>query len=974
MPESQLDIEQSELAKRGLKPPRAFVPLHGKEQEIVQLNEGDEGDKQYADLAPGKKFKDPSGTLRVKPYEVGDDETYWTVPEGSQFLDPEGTLRTKPNYEGVGFTAQTLYDMGTNPRERRRALERSYPGKVKESGGQFYVEDDGVLRRPKSMGESWSSAASGIAAGAAPVAGAIGGEVGGAFFGNLPGAIAGAAGGGAAGQGFNDLVLGLAGIYDRSPAEEAGQLAVAGGVSAAGTAVGRIAAPWVGATAVGKEAGPRLAAHFLGADPEGLKTALELRTQKGVDLVPPGMWAKEAPHLVNVAQVYDPAFRQWNPLQTSATKHYERGVGDIYKEIGIEPKGSIVKPGATPSTREAGEALLARRLQAQQAADQLLKQKIAQLKSGSLPDGSQVMQAADASHREATRLIDLGFQNIERGVTDAMRVSKTGHNSGDLWAAVGDKLTKIRQGIAERAKVSYQNADAAAEGQLPDIGDLPETARDFLERLPEPFQSNYPTVVRKLRDLAGVPELDEAGATTGEWKQEPINPTFGQLHELRSFLRSNVNWYDLTPDIRDGVFKFFANKIDGILKNPGNTPELQLASKLLAQTDRWYREQIQPLNDKRIQAVISGLESGLPADPKVLFDTLIKEGRTDLTRKVADMIGPSLWGGVKAADVEQMLEASRSLVPNQYDGNAFAREVLSRHRSGMLEAVHGREASEPLIRQAQYIAMLDGKLDVAVRPGDRIADVIGKARDAAAAAKDAAARDPLAVLGRETKRIEAQHRLELARFRRSDPLGFVLDPTVGATEAVDRILGKEDLILAAAGRFGEDSREFNLLRQIYVRRVLEGTFNPSERFSGISPEVQSLMFPGVTIDMMKTLVKEMDLLSQRGVRDTAKSMAAQSHVERPWTELPLGHSRMTKIIGATAVGRSLLGKYFATVTELANSPALLRYIEKGLKGDERARAMSREALKRLSERGGHIGGAGAATAYQSSDFQNDTVP
>ena len=51
-----------------------------------------------------------------------------TIPEGAQFLDPEGQLRQKPTYEGVGFTAQTLYDMAINPKEQKRALEYAYPG------------------------------------------------------------------------------------------------------------------------------------------------------------------------------------------------------------------------------------------------------------------------------------------------------------------------------------------------------------------------------------------------------------------------------------------------------------------------------------------------------------------------------------------------------------------------------------------------------------------------------------------------------------------------------------------------------------------------------------------------------------------------------------------------------------------------------------------------------------------------------
>jgi len=928
-------------------------------------------DEDYQALMPGMKFKDPQGNVRTKPYTVKSDDDYEEIPEGSQFLDPEGKLRTKPKYEGIDFTAQTLYDMAVNDKERRKALERSYPGKVKERAGKLYVDDDGVLRRPKGF---MDAPGAGLAAAAAPTIGAIGGEIaggiGGTFMAPGPGTFIGAVGGGVAGgvagQGFNDLIMGLAGVYDRSGGEEAAELTLAGATGGVGTAAGRgLAAVAPAIKGAVTQAAPKAAASFLGADEGALETALKLRDQ-GI-LVPPSTWAKESPHLANVAEVFDPAFRMQKPLLQSATEHYETSAGKILEDIGVKPEGKISDPAAAPSTQKAGEAVLAKRLEAQTIADKKLDDAIAEAQLtaavGTVQQATQrgaVEQTAAESRRAAQSLIDAGFQDIQKDVDTAMRTAQAGHNSGDLWAAVGEKLVKIRQGIAERAKVWYAQADRAAEGHLPETGDLPATARQFLEQLPEPFRAKYPDAVKKLEDLAG--KVGE----NGEVIKEPVHPTFGQLHELRTWFRSNVDYHDLTPGIRDGVYKFFAKQVDDALHDVNAVPELKIAAQLLDATDKWYGEQIRPLQDARIQAVVRGLESGLPADPKVLFDTLVKEGRTDLTRKVANLIGPNLWAGVKAADVQQMLEASKTLVPDVIDGNAFTREVLSRSRSGMLEAVHGKEASAKLLQQAQNVAMLNGKLDVAVRPGDTMTDIIAKARTAAEAAKAVAEKDPLAMLAREMKKIRADHARQLAQGRRTDPLGFIYDPTVGAAQAVDRILNSEDLILAAGGRFGENSPEFNMLRQVWAQRILMGTLEPSARLAKFSPEVQNIMFPGVSGEQMRQLAKEMDfLLSSKAGKDTAKSMAAVSKVEHPWGSIPLGKAFGKIVPGADAAGRAMLGKYYKMITELTNSPSLMRFVQRGLKGDEQGRQIARQAVQAWMRRGGAVGAGVGEAEFQA---------
>lgn len=944
--------------------------------------------KEYEDVPVGAEYTDAEGNVRSKPVRSKAD--YEKIAEGSDYTDPEGNIRTKPKYEGVDFTAQTLYDMSVTDKERRKALERSYPGKVKETPEGLVVDDDGTLRKP---GRGVSSVTGFMASSAAPTGGAVLGALGGGALGsavpgagNVAGAAAGGAGGALLGQTFNDVIMQLSGTYDRTRGEEAANMALAGMSGMAGAGVGRGIATVVpsikaGVSAAGAAA-PKLASSFLGAGEADVKMAREL-AEKGV-AVPPSAWAKEAPHLQNVVEVFDPAFHTQQPLLESATAHYEKSAGQILKDMGIKEPGSLTKPTEAVPTQAAGETLLRKTLSESQAADEKMKSALetrkAALTAGqpeAIAQREALTKAAEDSRKAAQSLIDAGFKDIENDVQTAMKVAKADANSGDLWAQVGEKLRATKQGIQQRASVMYDQADELAGGHKPNVQGLSRAAEEFLDQLPEEFQQKYPDVVRKLRDLAGGKD-----PATGQYVKEPFEPTFGQLHNLRSLMRGNSDFYRLSPDIKNGAYKFFAQRVDNALRDVKSVPELKPAVEQLNRADAFYRENMPVFEAKQIDAVMKGLEAGEPADPKNLFNAVVKEGHTDLTKKVRDMVGPNLWAGVKAADVQEMLDASKTLVPGQIDGRAFAKQVLDRHRSNLLEVVHGKEATEKLLEQARNIEMLNGKLDIPVKPGDTVTQVIARAKQAAEEAKKAGAQDPIGTLAKETKKIDAEHSREAAKMKaeqRNDPLGFLYNPTTGATQAVDKILGSEDLILAAAAKFGEKSPEFDLLRQVYAQKILQGSLEPGKALEKISPEIQQIMFPNATLGQMQTLAREMDFLMGAGGlnKGTAQGMAAMSKVEHPWASIIGKGGTMSQILtaptkavpGADAAGRSLLGAYYGAMRKLMTSPAMLRWVEKGLNGSPEEREAVRALVSKVLQKGGAVGAGGAEAAYQGSGPQ-----
>jgi hypothetical protein len=942
--------------------------------------------EEAAKLSPGTSFIGPDGKERVVPHKVERPEQIANIPDGADFVGPDGKLRQKPKYEGIDFTAQTLYDMGVNDKERKRALERSYPGKVKDDpAGGFYVDDDGVSRKP---GRGVSKVTGAVASAAAPtilsVLGALGGGAAGTVApgaGNVAGAAAGGAGGAMLGQTFNDIIMGLAGTYDRTRGEEAAEMALAGMGGMAGAGTGRgisLVVPSVkSGMSAATAAAPGAVRSFLGAGEADLKTASSL-AGKGV-AVPPSAWAKEAPHLQNVVEVFDPAFHTNQPLLESATAHYEKSAGEILQTLGIKDPGSLTKPIADVPTKEAGEAIMRKTLGELATADEkmqaALEAKKATTATGMPEQVAQretVLKAAEEARTAAQKVIDAGYKDIEADIKTGMQVAKAGHNSGDLWGAVGQKLVSVRRAVGERATVMYDAADQAAGGHLPNIEGLPHQAEQFLQQLPPEFQSRYPDIVRKLRDLAGVKD-----PKTGEFVKEPVNPTFGQLHNMRSQMRSNINYSDLTPDIREGTYKFFAGKVDSILHDVDAVPELLEASNLLKGADKFYSENIKLFNAQQVKAVMRGLESGEPADPANLYNVVVKSGQTDLTNAIKEKVGPNLWAGVKAADMTALLDASKTLTPGVIDGRTFAREVLERVRNNTLEVVHGKEASEKLVEQARRIEMLAGRLEIPVRPGDTVTQVIARARQAEELAKAEAKRDPLSALGKEMKKVEIEHKREAAKAaaeRRKDPLGFLYNPTTGASEAVEKVLGSEDLILASAAKFGEKSPEFEMLRQVWAQRMLTGGMRPGAELAKVSPEIQQIMFPGVTLEQMRVLAREMDFLldTRAGSRGTAQGMAAMAKVEHPWGTGIGGKAVGTaaKVIpGSSAGARAALGAYYGTVRKIMTSPALLRWLEKGLTGSKQDREAVRASISAVLQKGGAVGAGAGEAAVQGSGPQ-----
>ena len=443
--------------------------------------------KDYEAVPHGRAYLDPEGNRRFKP--IRDKNDYVALEEGSEYADPTGTIRVKPKYEGIDFSPQALYDIAHSDKGRKKALEKYYPGKVKEDpNGGFYVEDeDGKLRKP---GRGLSKFTAGAASEAIPMVLSGGGALLGGAVGTAAapgvGTVAGGAGGGAyggyMGSRINDIFSQLAGVYDEEGAtRDAVVSAIAGGagdIAGRGVAAAVPAAKEIlGATSRGAA---KTTAKFLGANPEKLETALSI-AEKGEQpgagpfglskpgtAVSPSAMFESSPHLTNVAETLQTKFDASDTYLQNAEKFMDKRAKDIlaHKDIGSIVEDSLVHPKAAVSTEEAGSLLkesarlraVNQSVEADRQLAEALANRRAAVEAKHAPDieahrtrNESVIRTAEQAKAAADNLVNEGFQAIEKQANDAVRVAQVGHNAGDLWRSVAESFVGRRRSSGERA-------------------------------------------------------------------------------------------------------------------------------------------------------------------------------------------------------------------------------------------------------------------------------------------------------------------------------------------------------------------------------------------------------------------------------------------------------------------------------------------------------------------------------------------
>jgi len=976
-------------------------------------------------LEPGSEFFDPEGNKKRVPYRPKTPEDAAALPEGAQFINPQGDLQTNPRYEGVGFTAQMLHDMALTDDGRMQALQTIYGDRVKTGPQGLYIEDEGgVFRKPNRRGLTGSLGGAtsevlpigGMAVGS--VLGGLGGtavEPGG---GTAAGGVFGLMLGATAGRAANNAMLAIAGIHEDMGAQ-IGSLAMeaelAGGGELAGKAITKI--PGVAKASRGaidktgkKISGlkqnvagvlealgisPERARVFLGTDVETLQHTADINARGG--RVAPSVAIPGASGIKKMQDFHE-LFEGHAIFAEAARDFYEQEGKKIAEspEVGLSLDELLTRAEKKVSSQTAGESVIAAAHRDLAHDDAVLENAVVDVKNVALEQVQAMggeekvrvacqarVEALNQAHEHADvsarRYIEEQVKALHEQIDEALVMTKKGEDPSALMRMSAAEFRQYAAATKVRANTMYNAADAAVPvGVFPDTAGLSVDAAAFIKSMPESLRNKYPIEIRDLVKLAGE-EADEAA------KKEAIPAeklTFGQLHHLRSWFRHGIDYQDLTPDMRAGSLKFFERKINAVLHDNEATLALKTAAQMLDRADAFYKEMVPFLNDEMVKGVVTAMKSGTGANSEALAKILFDPARTAAMRKVRSIVGENMWKSVQAAHLNDMLMKSR-MANGRVDAQRFAEMLHEDIKNGLIDTAYDSATKQRVAKIAEDAAKLKGDLPIDARPEDTISTLIRKTQTAKEAAEKFAANDPLAALDKEIAKLDKELKGAQMNLRKglvAEPLKFLYQPRLShmAVEAADKILGNQDLIVAAANKFGRNSSEFNALRQVYVQRFFQrplhkvgGMREELGGEHGITEEVQALMFPGVTRGQMLTLVRDAEFLFSGMGSDVGSSLAGASRVLKPWGHIPLPEmgglgGLITKIPGSTAVARFFLGKFFATVIDGVSHPDFINWLAGNLRGSAEQRSMARTVLRERIKLGGLVGASTAQTMGASS--------
>jgi len=978
-------------------------------------------------LSPGTKFLDPEDSTRVvtKPYTPSTYDDLKDIPEGAPFIDPKsGKPSKKPYFRSVGFTAQMLHDMALSPAGRRQALERVYPGKVFEDAEGLFVNDGGTLRRPGS-GRGAGAFLGATAAETAPAVGLTGGLVIGGAAGSVepgPGNVAGAAlgmvGGAMAGRAFNNAVLALAGVHE--PLEnQVSAIGTEGAFAAGGEVIGRgiskipgavKSATSVASTSLGKAKDlaaritpdflesigitPKTARKFLGTTKEVAAQAHGIAERGGRPA--PSTFMPEAP-MIKKIEDFDAVFRAQNVFGQAARDYYEKQGADILKrpEIGVDFEGTLTSAEKKVSSEQAGKLALAAARRDMAIADAQLEADWRDAKEafnaivgseGGIAEVQrkyqQAVQKLTESHAraaaEAKNLASAAIKGIGDDV-DLILERAGGHEApGELWRMVGSQFTGYRQAVRLRAQQLYDASDAVGGDVVIPTSQVGAEAKEFLDGLPKEIRDKYPADIRRLARMAGEDPDPNAipfdpHAPEGH-NNPPVDLSFKDARHLRSWLRHGIDYNDLTPDMRQGSLKLFENKLNTLLHSTDLPEQARGAAQLLDQADAYYKSTMPFFDDKMVTTIMKGLEAGAPPNAEVLAHTLFAPEHVESMRRARGVVGENMWSLVQAAHARDVINRSMTLDPGVMNASRFAGLVEDMAQSGILKTGYDPAFANRMLEAARNVRRLEGAIPIRPEETDTLASTMRKAEAAAEQVKKFADADPMKAFSAEVKRIDKAWdaaRKDAKAARRGEPLHFLYEDSASAlaVRSADKILGSQDLIMAAAGQFGRESPEFNALRQVYVQRFLQRTLGKTGKLReelagerGITEEVQALMFPGVTHGQMLQLARDMEFLFSTSATDVGGSFAAAARVLNPLHSFPLPRlgyvgTFITSVPGVSTIARASLGKLFALVVDSASHPEFIAWLAEKLKKGALERSMARDILRDRMRLGGWFGAA-----------------
>jgi hypothetical protein len=970
----------------GIPPPERPLPKLSQPAEVEALPSG----SYFLDAASGKRLQ--------RPYDIPDISKVSTVPEGSYFRlpgDPKPKLRSPT--EPLDAGAAALYGLASKPSQQRKVLEVIY-GKdaiQEEPGtGELLVRSpEGKWLRPgKGAGGPLGWLEGAAAPGLAGIGtGALAAGTTALMTKNPMLAYgAGVAGGGVGmmeGRAFNNMILGLFGVTS-SADEEREMLDEAMKSGMIGEAVGRPVGSVLGAGLnVGKEvvagttklreAGPRFLRYATGTNPEELKQALKLREgnpAQGIPgVVPPvSMFAHEVPMFELISKEFDPMFRL-SPMMLSQERFYEATAGRQAERFGIDhPGGSYLSPERAVDTEGTGVLLQSRvadELARKNAAlDTALEAHVADLRTGAFGQQAEkestlsILEAASADLRKtATETVDAAFAQLDKHAAAADKRMGGGPYPGEAEGAhknVAERLHQVKgnsynqvglgiQGVSERGyRAAYTLAGQTPLYKTP----LEQEAVDYLSRQAPGFEQEAPGIVQKFESISKLVGTGRIDPATGEEVMQVPDITLEQAHSLLKWANAKPNWNSLNADVVEGAKQHMAGMLRRWMHDPRQPPAVQAGVRELDRWNAWYKNAMAKFDQKSIMTISHEMDNNrivnAPSLAKMIFEEGDKPSAYNLAQ-IKKLIGGQRFRDLLTIDMKRVVDGMKDST-GRVDGIRLANDVADRLRRGVWPET---EAGRGLLKDAQQLALTQGKIELEALPGDTVGSLLTRAKQFKADIDVRVKEDPLKVLEGEMKTAQAgtaSAKTDVLRESSAGPLGFLArglpgEQSLAAGAAAKRIIDDPNLIVAAAERFKPDSPEFTAIRQNYIESVLQ--HGQISKIFNLSETAQNYLMPGISREEMVTFAKNWQALGRSLKGTFGGGMAATSRVTNPIAELRKygGHymaAALDKIpIVGPYIARVAVGKFYALITDhIITNQKIWSYMAKGLESSDKVEA------------------------------------
>ena len=969
-------------------------------------------------MPPGAEFRTPSGEVMTRPYDVSDDESFQAVPLGAPYREG-GKVQTKYAGEALDPRAQALYSAAHTTEGKKHALERYYPGKVKEERGELYIDQDGKRLSPKAT--SIAALAGEAAGAAAPTAGAVGGGIVGALVGPFT-SMAGAGAGAAGGEALNQMILRILGIEDIPSAEGKAQMGTefVGGI--AGQAAGLSAPVIPSALRVGRNAlanSPDLLRKFVGLGDE-VSGSLRSVAERGhrVDPTPYMRGTPFPSKMMALAQTY-----KLDPVREGSGSAFSKTVGDapgarttvppelrsLLTNLGASPgESEVVGRSSAPSATAAGEKVLGRVRAEADEAKAAVRERLAAIDAQmeALTAGKTTAEGGQASQRAAlerasadlrqaaAKLVDKDIATLRATADESL--AKVGDNPGDLARKYGEQIWENRRENGQAFTKMYQSALALGDGETPNIAPVSRIAGLFVDDINPAVREMYPREHSIIARLAGYPEMVKEG-------EEAAAVTLADLHELRTFLRSRIDWNDLTRTPSQGMLVALQGALDKAINDAGATPGLKLAAAALKDVDTAYGAMIRKYEDETVRQMSKFSRAGAAVDADKLAEIAFQPGNTERIRLVKQLGTPQLVEALEAADLKRMLVKAGENT-GSVSSKAIADEIETRLKSGVLSEIHGPEKAEKLKLLLDRIRRSYGDDPLQVRPKDTVFSLMERADAAATALDNLSPKQLIATYEQQMaayKRAYRETEREGARAAASpaeNPLNTLRN--TGAEGVIHKILDSDaspTLLRAIYDRFGE-GEEIQAIRVYATRRWLQsvadkafpgtaGGGSPEAAlnwFTKLPEDVQPILFPGGTQAQAKKLVETVKMILPREMEDLGMSFMGASSVIHPERSPALGRAGRMIAAWPGFLGRSLVGAVLDNISDIMTHPQTIKFITSGLDSTvvaerEAATKALRDIIKHsfqtvASKQAPALAGVGAAGAKAGWGSVDDAPP